>query len=122
MRITEFQGTEIELSDAIKQYVQDKLEPVVKLSEGFEPADLAVEVGKTTNHHRKGYVFRCEFNLKIPGTLLRAEAKMQDLYAAIDVAADDLRRQLKKYKGKLRDADRVRVESSIDQNEWTEEE
>lgn len=113
MRITEIKGTTIDLTDAIKKYVEDKLAAVAKLTTKFEPCDVSVDVGKTTEHHRKGDVFKAEFNLTIPGTLLRAEAEKDDLYAAIDEASSDLSRQIKKFKEKMRDADRVTDETDI---------
>ena len=124
MRITEIVGTNIDLTNAIKTYVNDKLEPVAKLCTKFEPCDVAADVGKTSNHHAKGDVFHAEFNLNIPGVLLRAEAVKDDLYAAIDVAAGELRRQVTDYKEKLRDADRVQVDTTIVEHEehWEEPE
>jgi len=119
MQIVEIKGTDIDLTDAIKEYIDDKLKAVAKLTEKFEPCDLRVEVGKTTKGQRKGDIFRCEFNLTLPGVMLRAETIKDDLYAAIDVAVGELRRQVKKYKEKLRDADRVVMDTTIE--EHTEE-
>lgn len=113
MRIAEMQGTHIELTDAIKKYVEDKLKAVSKLTEKFEPCDVRVEVGKTQKGQQKGMIFRAEFNLTIPGVVLRSESVQDDLYAAIDVAVDELRRQVKKYKDKLQDADRVKIDTTI---------
>ncbi len=117
MRIAEFQGTNLELTDAIKKYVDDKLAGVAKLTEKFEPCDVRVEVGKTKTSQQKGEVFRAEFNLTIPGVVLRSEAVKDDLYAAIDEASDELKRQVKRYKEKLQDADRVQMETSIFEHE-----
>lgn len=111
MRIAELQGTNIELTDAIRKYVDDKLANIAKLTEKFEPCDIHAEVGKTQSGQQKGKIFRAEFNLTIPGVVLRAEAIRDDLYAAIDEASDDLKRQVKKYKEKLQDADRIKLES-----------
>ncbi|MFH1767198.1 MAG: ribosome-associated translation inhibitor RaiA, partial [Patescibacteria group bacterium] len=93
MRIAELQGTNLELTDAIKQYVDDKLAGVAKLTEKFEPCDARVEVGKTQTGQQKGNIFRAEFNLTIPGVVLRSETIKDDLYAAIDEASDELKRQ-----------------------------
>lgn len=116
MRIVEIVGSHIELTDAIKKYVEDKLQVVAKLTTKFEPCDVQADVGKTSEHHRKGDVFKAEFNLSIPGVKLRSEAKKDDLYAAIDVAVNELRRQVKDYKEKLRDADRVVMDTSIEEH------
>lgn len=118
MRIAELQGKNLDLTDAIRTYVDDKLANVAKLTEKFEPCDVRAEVGKTQPGQQKGKIFRAEFNLTIPGAVLRAEAIRDDLYAAIDEASDDLKRQVKRYKEKLQDADRVKMESvSIEHEE-----
>jgi len=90
---------------------------VAKICEKFEPCDVQVEVGKTKPNQAKGDIYRAEFNLSIPGTKLRAEAIMDDLYAAIDKGTDELRRQVKDYKEKLQDADRVSMETTILEHE-----
>ena len=94
MRITEIKGTNMELTEAIKMYVEEKVMSLEKMCERYSPCDVAVEVGKTSNHHQKGEIFRAEFNMTIPGASLRAETVKDDLYAAIDVSKDDLKRQL----------------------------
>jgi len=57
-----------------------------------------VDIGKTTEHHRKGDVFRAEINFTAGKKLLRAVAKEADLYAAIDKAKDEMRRELRRNK------------------------
>lgn len=101
MRITQINGTNLELTEAIKDYVESRLMKLEKFSSGLEPCDCAADVGKTTTGQQKGRIFRAEFNLTVPGTLLRAEETEEDLYAAIDRAADRLARQLKEYKEKM---------------------
>ena|SRR3990167_383824 len=104
MTITTIQAKNIELTEAIRSYAEEKVMSLEKLTQGFEPAaKLMVEVGKTTNHHAKGEVFRAEMNLEIPGKMLRAEEVREDLYEAIDTAKDELRRQLIDYKERLQD-------------------
>ena len=41
--------------------------------------------------------------MNVPGKLLRAESVSDDLYKAINEVKDDLQRQIKRYKEKLRD-------------------
>lgn len=94
MRITEIQAKNIELTDAIKGYAEEKIMSLSKFTERYSPCDVAVELGKVTNHHNKGDFFRAEMNMNIPGALLRAEAETDDLYKSIDQAKDDLKRQL----------------------------
>jgi putative sigma-54 modulation protein len=98
MRITKIMGTNLELTDAIRDYVEEKTMSLEKFCEDVSPCDLAVEVGKTSERHQKGDIWRCELMLTLPGKTLRTERVTDDLYSAIDTAKDDLKRQLVEYK------------------------
>jgi putative sigma-54 modulation protein len=101
----DIKGTNMDLTDAIKDYVNEK---VGSLEKFFDQAIIArVDVGRTTNHHQKGDVFRAEINLDVPQVhVLRAESVRDDLYTAINEAKLDLERQVKKYKEKMRGNDK----------------
>lgn len=101
-------ATNIELTPAIKSYVEEK---IAMLEKFVNPDDTSahadVEVGKTTDHHQSGDdLFRAEINIHIAGSNLRAVAKEGDLYAAIDVAKDETARRLRKTKEKKTDTTR----------------
>ena len=99
MTINRIKGTNIDLTDAIKDAVEADLATLDPLIERWGTAASAdVEVGKTTQHHHKGEIFRAEVNLQIPGKLLRAEDENEDLYVAIKNVADTLQRELVKEK------------------------
>jgi ribosomal subunit interface protein len=97
-------ATNIELTPAIRAYVEEKVGMLGKL---IDPADTSahadVEVGRTTTHHQSGDIFRAEINLRIAGAKLRAVAERDDLYAAIDEMKGELMRQLRKEKTKRTD-------------------
>lgn len=106
MNVISLKGTNMELTDAIKEYVDQKLEAIEKLTARFDPvAELSIECGRTSNHHNKGDVYRCEMNMHVPGADLRAERDADDLYAAIDLCKDELVRQLKDEKEQRADRD-----------------
>lgn len=108
MRLTSLKCTHMVLTDAIRAYVEEKVEHFRKLCGEFDPADdLQVEVGKSTRHHAKGPYFHAEMLLRVPGKEFRAESEAEDLYAAIDEVKDQLRRQLTDYKDRLHDKNRV---------------
>lgn len=91
----------MELTEAIKDYVNEKIGGLEKFFDNI--IEAKVDVGKTSNHHQKGDVFRAEVNLDVPEKyVLRAEATREDLYMAINEVKDDLQRQIKKYKEKMR--------------------
>jgi len=92
-------GTNMELTEAIKDYVEEKIGSLDKFYDNI--LEARVDVGKTTNHHQKGDVFRAEVNLEVPQKgVLRAEATREDLYMAINQVKDELQRQIKKFKEK----------------------
>ncbi len=95
-----FKSTQIELAPEITNYCQQKLDSLDKLLTDDESAFLDVELGKTTEHHKQGEIFRAEINLHTAGKNFRAEAVGEDLYLAIDEAKDELLSEVKRYKKK----------------------
>lgn len=95
-------GTGMELTSAITDYVTEKVDGVSKFlrPEDAGNALVQVEIGKTTQHHHGGAVFRAEVNLRIPGGYFRAVSEQEDLYAAIDDMKDELAREIKSAKDK----------------------
>ncbi len=87
----------VKLTPALDQYTRYKVAKVAKFIDESTGVALAeIDLGKTTDHHRRGEIFRAEINLQIPGqSLLRAEATHYDLYVAIVTARDELIRQVK---------------------------
>lgn len=108
MKIT-LKGTNIELSDSIYAYVNEKIGGLEKFVKNFAdggeggkpPTECWVEVEKTTRHHQSGDIFRAEAQMKLPGIHLRAESRQADLHQAIDAVKDELRRQIKSFKDKM---------------------
>jgi ribosomal subunit interface protein len=100
MRITKIKATNMEMTDAIRTFVEEKLMALEPKLERFgESVALDVEVGKTTQHHRKGDVFRCEIQSMFPGKkLIRAEKTNDDLYKAIVEAINVFEREVIRYK------------------------
>lgn len=94
----------MDLTDAIKKYVEERSEALEKLTSHFEStAELRVELGKTSQHHTSGPFFFAEFHLDVPGTVLTAKAEGADLYAVIDEVRDEIKRQLVDRKEKFQD-------------------
>jgi len=90
-------ATNISLTPAITDYLNTKLAYLKKYLRGKEAEALAdVEVGKISQHHRQGDVFRAEINISWKGELFRSEATKDDLYAAIDAAKDEIALEIKK--------------------------
>ncbi|MDO8492258.1 MAG: ribosome-associated translation inhibitor RaiA [bacterium] len=94
-------GTAIVLTPEISNYLRKRLEAIEKFLPKEGDAFIAdVELGKTTNHHQTGDIFRAEINVHIGGKAFRAVSEKQDLYSAIDDMKDQIGRELASFKGK----------------------
>jgi putative sigma-54 modulation protein len=93
-------ATGIELTPAISEYVHKKVSSLEKYLEKGSDVVAQVEVGKITQHHKSGEVFRAEVHLIGAGFDLYAASEQTDLYAAIDVVKDEISRNLTHQKGK----------------------
>jgi len=100
MKIT-LLGSNLDITPSLKTYVEDKLGTLAKLIKHFDDegvAELKVDLARSTNHHKKGLVFRVDANLRLPGRMLRADDENLDIRTAIDMVEDKLRREIEKYK------------------------
>jgi ribosomal subunit interface protein len=94
---------DIDVTPALEDYLQKKfatLEKFVVSLARTNPAELTIEIGRTTNRHRKGPVYRAAAKLHFAGVTLRAEEEAEDVRIAIDAAKDTLREEIEKYKDK----------------------
>ena len=84
-----------DLSEAIEEYVTKKISSLEKFLEVKDATLCEVEIGKTTNHHKSGDIFKAEVNLVQPAhKQVYAVAEEEDLYAAIDIVRDEVEREL----------------------------
>jgi len=95
----QIKSTNIELNEAIRNYIEEKILSCEKFLNTKFDALARVEIEKGI-HHRKGDVFRAEINLRLPRNLVRVETKGKDLYLIITDLKYKLQTVLKKYKEK----------------------
>ena len=96
-------GKDLIVTDAIKDYVEKKLERVEKY---FEKEDITANV--TIKGSKNAQV--AEMNVNVKSYNLRAETETKDLYASIDKDIDILEGQIRKLKTKK---ERMNKEESI---------
>ncbi|TAN32511.1 ribosome-associated translation inhibitor RaiA [Patescibacteria group bacterium] len=94
-------GKGIELTDAIKDYVEKKMLALEKFYGRIIRAD--VSVGVENHHHQKGKIFVAECKLEVPGKDLFAGKNEKTLYKAVDKIRDYLEGELKKHKVRLQE-------------------
>ncbi len=90
---TNIKATNMELTGAINDYIDKRLSGIKKFVKDGEIV-ARIEVGKTTNHHKQGDVFKAEFDLDISGVKFYTISEKDDLYAAIDEAKQEIVRQI----------------------------
>ena len=88
-------GKNIEVTDAIKGYIESKIGRVEKY---FKDTDLTA----TVTIRVRGKEQIVEVTIPASKMVLRAEEKHSDLYAAVDLVSDKLERQIRKNKTKAR--------------------
>lgn len=120
MRITNIQATNTELTDAIRSYVIEKVQGLERFTKRFDPCDAAIEVGKISEHHNKGDIYFAEITVSIPGDTVRTHVEKDNLYAAIDEAKDDVKRQFVEKKEMMVDA-RAAVAADVAGEDMTDD-
>ena len=89
-------GSKIEITDAIKSYLEEKVQ---KLDKYFEkPEEINANIVAKT----KGIDQTIEITIPIKKAILRVEESNKDLYSSIDLAVDKLERQIRKNKTKIK--------------------
>ncbi|MDR2672817.1 MAG: ribosome-associated translation inhibitor RaiA [Coriobacteriales bacterium] len=94
-------GRKMTVSDALRSYVEEKLENSVKVF-NISPMSAEVVLRKEKNPANPKPAV-AEVTLFTKGHIIRAEEAEEDMYAAIDVAAAKAERQLRKYKTRVLD-------------------
>ncbi|MCK5060981.1 ribosome-associated translation inhibitor RaiA [Candidatus Parcubacteria bacterium] len=99
-------ATKIELSEEIKDYIQEKMDMLDKYLGSVTATNCDVEIAMAVGDQNKGKIFRCEVNLTVPHELLRVEKTEKELFKAIDKVKDHLARSIRRYKEKRIDKKR----------------
>ena len=88
-------GHHLEITPALRDYLRVKLNRITRHFDQVIDAHVILTVDKLLQ--------KAEATLHVPGKELHCESSQQDLYAAIDLLADKLDRQVQRYKNRLYD-------------------
>ncbi|OKH18151.1 ribosomal subunit interface protein [Hydrococcus rivularis NIES-593] len=95
------QGNNITVTEAIHDYVEQKLEKAVKHFQGMTTkVDVHLSVARNARIPDK---HKAEVTVYANGAVIRAQEGSENLYASIDLVSDKIARQLRKYKERLQD-------------------
>ncbi len=88
-------GRHLEVTDAMKDYAIEKVQKTERFTDRVIEATVTMDVVKLENI--------VHMVLRVGHTKIAVHASNEDMYAAIDKAADRLQAKLRKYKDKLQD-------------------
>jgi putative sigma-54 modulation protein len=88
-------GRNIELTDALKSYLLDKLQRSQKHFDSDLAVNALLSVAKNPSVAESQ---TAEVTVKLNGSMIRGEESTANMYASIDLVADKIERQLRKYK------------------------
>ena len=89
------------MTPEVEEYLTSKVTLVEKFLQHYQDENILAqcEIDRST-HHKKGEVFRVEINLSVKGKFYRSEETNVDVRAAIDIAKDQLEKQIRRSKTK----------------------
>lgn len=93
-------GHHLEVTSAIRDYVQSKLERITRHFDHVIDIAVILSVDNLTEKEKRQ---KAEVNLRMSGKTIHVESLAQDLYAAIDTLMDKLDRQVMKHKDRVQD-------------------
>jgi putative sigma-54 modulation protein len=108
MNVYKLVGRNVEVTDALRDYVANRLRKLERFSSQIVDAKVVLHVKAASNIDRRN---RVEMQLNVPNGIIRAEEASADMYQAIDAAANVLERQLKKFRGKF--VDRMQRQAEV---------
>lgn len=96
MRIT-VKGRNIEITDAIRSYAEEKIGKVMNHYDQIQSIDVVLNVIKNPSVSQS---HTAEVICKFVSGSVQAEESAESMYASIDLVADKISRQVKKFKEK----------------------
>src|SRR4051794_37458184 len=102
-------GKNMEVTPALNEYAKSRLG---KLNDWYEN-EGEMQINLAVQGHKQEHTV--EATILLHGLVLRVEEKQDDMYCAIDLAADKLERQFRKLKEKVKSRERKQVANK----EWT---
>ena len=94
-------GRKMNVTDALRQYAEEKIGNSMKVMD-IDPLDAEVVLSVKRNPSI-ALPCKCEVTIRTKGSVVHVEESEQDMYAAIDVAAAKVLRQLRKFKTRVID-------------------
>jgi putative sigma-54 modulation protein len=89
----DIRGRNIEVTDALRDYVDKRLSKLERYIEEMKVAQVALSV--------EGDLHKVEVTIPLNGIILRGEEATEDMYSAIDLVEEKLEKQIAKYRTRI---------------------
>jgi ribosomal subunit interface protein len=93
-------ATNMELSDELRSLLEQKIQALEKFIPNDESDVVCQAELERMTDKQSGRIQRAEVNLRVAGKLYRAEATEEQMEKAIDSVRDEIKRELRKARGK----------------------
>lgn len=109
------QPKNIEITEGLQTFIEERIGSIKKFIDILKEdipggkktlAEVFVEVEKETKHHKKGKIFSCKVEIRLPGKLLIVKSQNDDPNKAIVGAKKAMKEEIEKYKFKNIDKNR----------------
>lgn len=91
--------------DNLKAYVQNKMQRLSRFT------DIIMDSEAIFSHENLDQIV--EFKVKLKHKVIRVKEKSDDIFKSIDLAMDNLERQVAKAKDKLKDRDKTKIVENL---------
>jgi putative sigma-54 modulation protein len=95
MNIYKLIGRNLEVTEALRNYVEKKMSRLDRYFDGAMEAKVVLSLAGSPHVEKKA---KAEAQVNLPGGMVRVEEEDKDLYEAIDRMVDRLETQIKRYK------------------------
>jgi len=92
---TVIKGKNIDVSESLRQHVDNKCSKLARYLDNILVVEVELSAEKTKSAKTRQVA---QVTVDVSGTLLRAEVRADDMFAAVDKVMDKIRRQIKSYK------------------------
>ncbi|RKX22517.1 MAG: ribosome-associated translation inhibitor RaiA, partial [Candidatus Zixiibacteriota bacterium] len=95
-----------DLTPELREHVESEIEKLTRYFENIISSDVILDVEK--------YRQTAEIKVKVYNAVITGSADSNDMYASIEMSVDKVKKQLKKYKGKLKNKHPEKITETVE--------
>jgi putative sigma-54 modulation protein len=96
-------GINLKLTESMKSYIEDKIGILSRYFKGQDEVLKAEIDVRMDTHHQKGDVYMISIRFVAKGKEFYTKERHETFYGAIDIAQEELEKQMQRYKEELKD-------------------